>query len=573
MSGRSNLQQGASARPPDGGEPFPETLGSAVFPRELFDAIGYLCTRPLALGLKRVEPITEPEGRGKEGVMPDRHEEGMQGPEGRDTDTPVTEDHVNAALPALEKYMQEAQAQTGVPGVSVTVVFQDKVLYLKGFGVREVGKREPVTEDTVFQLASLSKPVGSTVISFLVKEEMVSWDAKISDLDPAFQLHDAYPTSQLTVRDLYSHRSGLPGEAGNDLEDIGYGRDEILPRLRYLLPASSFRSTFAYSNFGMTEGGVAAVKPTGKSWEEVSKDTLYTPLGMTHTSSLHADLLNETNVAKLHIKVDGQWAAKVIRQPDAQSPAGGVSSTAKDLAQWLKLHIANGKFAGQQLIEEAIMLETHAPVMYRGLHPVSGNPHFYALGWGTEYDHAGRTIWTHNGAFSAGARTIATIYPQDELGIVVLSNAFPTGLPEAISDTFDLVHDGKPRSDHLTPWEQFFEPWLHMAAQAIAAFKTPPSPVQPALAHDAYLGTYTNAYLGNVDVTAAASGLVLQVGPNKMEFPLKHWNRDVFLAYLTPEVPDWPSPVTFTMGPDGKASQMFIQALNDNGQGVLRRAQ
>lgn len=109
----------------------------------------------------------------------------------------MTEDHVKAALPALETYLHEAQATTGVPGVSVAVVLQDKVLYVKGFGVREVGKSAPVTEDTVFQLASLSKPVGSTVIAFLVSKGMVSWDAKISDLDPAFQLPDAYPTSQL----------------------------------------------------------------------------------------------------------------------------------------------------------------------------------------------------------------------------------------------------------------------------------------------------------------------------------------------------------------------------------------
>ena len=137
---------------------------------------------------------------------------------------------------------------------------------------------------------------------------------------------------------------------------------------------------------------------------------------------------------------------------------------------------------------------------------------------------------------------------------------------------FDLVHDGKPRSDRLTLWERFFESYRQRAARAIEAFKTPPSPVQPALANDAYLGTYTNEYLGNVSVTASARGLVLQVGPNQMAFPLKHWHRDVFLAYVTPEVPDWPSPVTFTMGPDGKASQLLIEALNDTEQGVLTRA-
>jgi CubicO group peptidase (beta-lactamase class C family) len=408
----------------------------------------------------------------------------------------------------------------------------------------------------------------------LVSEGIVSWDSRISDLDPAFQLHDSYPTSQLTVRDLYSHCSDLPGNAGNDLEQIGFGRDEILRRLRYLQPASSF-STYAYSNFGMTEGGIAAVKPTGKLWEEVSKEKLYTPLGMTRTSSLNADLLKETTAAKLHIKVDGKWQPKLIRQPDAQSPAGGVSTTAKDMAQWLRLQIANGKFDGKHLIQEAAILETHAPVMYRGLQSISGNLNFYALGWGTEYDYAGRTIWTHNGAFSQGARAIATIYPQDELGIVVLANAFPTGLPEAVSATFfDLVHDGKPLQDYLTPWEQAWESLLQVpAAKAIEAFKTPPTSAQPALANEAYVGTYANDYLGKVYVTTSSSGLVLQVGPNRVEFPLKHWNRDVFLSYSSPEVPDFPSPVTFTIGPDGSATQITIDALNTNRQGVLSRVQ
>lgn len=486
----------------------------------------------------------------------------------------ITAAQVRAVLPTLEKYVRDAMTKTGVPGVSVAVVFQDQVLYSNGFGVRENGKSDPVTEDTVFQLASLSKPIGATVIASLVSDNILSWDTEISDLDPAFQLHDAYPTSQVTVRDLYSHRSGLPGNAGNDLEELGFTRDEILHRLRVLPLGNRFRAAYAYSNFGMTEGGIAAVKPTGKTWEQVSKERLYVPLGMTHTTSLNADFLKETNVAKLHIKVDSKWTAKLIRQPDAQSPAGGVSSTAKDLAQWLKLQIGRGTFEGKQVIKEAAILETHNPVMYRGLHPLSGNPNFYALGWGTEYDNAGRTVWTHNGAFSTGARTIATIYPQDELGIVVLCNAFPTGLPEAVSDTFfDLVHYGKPLQDHLVPWEQAFESLLDVpAAQAIETYRTPPSPVQPALANEAYVGTYANDYLGTVYVTAGANGLVLQAGPNKMEFPLKHWNRDVFLSYPSAEIPDMPSPVTFTIGPDGKATQLYIEALDSNGQGTLMRA-
>lgn len=485
----------------------------------------------------------------------------------------LTEKQVQDALPALEKYIEEAQAKTGVPGVAVAVVYQDKALYLRGFGVREAGKTDAVTEDTVFQLASLSKSVGSTVIARLVSDGIVSWDAKISDLDPSFKMYDAWVTSQVTIRDLYSHRSGLNGNAGNDLEELGYTRDDILPRLHFLKPVSSFRNAYNYSNFSMTEGGVAAVKPTGKTWEQASKDYLYTPLGMTHTSSLNADFLKETNVSKLHIQVDGKWTAALTRQPDPQSPAGGVSSNARDMAQWLKLQIAKGKFNGEQLIKEPALLEIHNPVMFRGLHPISGNPNFYALGFGTEYDKAGRTIWTHNGAFSVGTRTLATIYPNEQLGIVVLSNAFPTGLPEAVSATFfDLVFTGKAEKDYLTPWEAAFNSILNGPAQtAVKQFSTPPSPVAPALSDDAYVGRYRNDYLGDVFIVKGEDGLVLQAGPKKLEFPLKHWNRDTFIADLVPEVENFPSAVTFTIGPDGKATSAFIDGLNGNGAGTVTR--
>lgn len=488
-------------------------------------------------------------------------------------DPQVTEEKVRAVLPELEKYIRDAQQKTGVPGVAVGVVYKDKVLYLKGFGVREAGKTDPVTEDTVFQIASLSKAVGSTVVAALVSDGVVSWDAKIIDLDPSFQLREPYATSQLTIRDLYCHRSGLPGDAGNELEELGYTRDEILRRLRYMPPATSFRSTYAYSNFGLTGGGVAAAKAAGKSWEEVSREKLYGPLGMTHTSSLHADLLKETNVARLHIKVDGKWAAKAIRQPDAQSPAGGVSSTAKDMARWLQLQIGTGKFDGRQLIKSEVLLETHTPQIVSGTNMDTGNASFYALGWVIQYDAAGRTIWTHSGAFSKGARSVATIYPADELGIVVLANAFPSGLPEAVSATFfDLVHNGKPQRDHFALFDSLFESLFGPAnKKAIETYATPPAPVSPALADGAYLGAYANNYLGTVRIVAGKIGLVLQAGPGKLNYPLKHWNRDVFLWYPGPESPAVPTPVTFIIGPDGKASQLFIEAMDINGQGILER--
>ena len=322
-----------------------------------------------------------------------------------------------------------------VPGLSIAIIHDDEVVYRKGFGLREIGKPDMVGADTVFQIASLSKPVSSTVVAALVGEGIVSWDSRLADIDPAFRLAEAYPTSMITIRDLFAHRSGLPGGAGDDLEEIGYGRDEILQRLRLLRPASSFRSAYAYSNFGLTAGAVAAAKPTGRSWEDVAEEKLYRPLRMTSTSSRHADFLARPDRAALHIRDNGGWAAKVRRNPDPQAPAGGVSSTVGDLANWARLELGRGMFDGKRLIAVDALDQTHEPLMSRGPNPVTQAQSFYGLGWNVEFGRHGLT-WGHAGAFSAGARSLVTLYPKSGLGIVVLSNAFPTGVPEGVSDSF-----------------------------------------------------------------------------------------------------------------------------------------
>ena len=135
----------------------------------------------------------------------------------------LTRERVVGALPALEAMAQRVIDGGGAPGLAIAVIYDDKIVYAKGFGLREMGKPETVDADTVFQIASMSKPISSTIVAALVGEGVVDWNSRIVDLDPAFALHDPYPTQQLTVRDLFAHRSGLPGSAGDDLEDIGYG--------------------------------------------------------------------------------------------------------------------------------------------------------------------------------------------------------------------------------------------------------------------------------------------------------------------------------------------------------------
>src|SRR5947199_1494892 len=187
----------------------------------------------------------------------------------------VTSEQVTRAIQELEKLAQKQIQENALPGLAIAVVFQDKTVYAKGFGVRDTSAKVPIDADTVFQLASLSKPIGSTVVAELVGEGKITWDSKLSVLDPTFAMSDPWVTREITIRDMYAHRSGLPEHAGDLLEDLGFTRAEILYRLRYQHPGSSFRSHYAYTNFGMTEGGSAAAKAYGLEWEEASKQNLY----------------------------------------------------------------------------------------------------------------------------------------------------------------------------------------------------------------------------------------------------------------------------------------------------------
>ena len=485
----------------------------------------------------------------------------------------LTRAQVEAKLPALEALAQQAIDAGEVPGLAIAVVYGDETLFLKGFGLREVGKPDRVGPETVFQIASLSKPVTSTVVAALVSEGVVGWDSRVADLDPTFQLHEPYPTSQVTVRDFLNHRSGLPGRAGDDLEDIGYDRDEILRRLRLVRPSSSFRAGYGYSNFGFTEGAVAAARPTGQSWDAVAREKLFGPLGMTSTSTTHDGFLTRIDRAALHVRLDGAWTARVERNPDAQAPAGGVSSNIRDLARWMRLEIGNGLFERRQRVSEAALAQTHVPLTARGTNPVTGGASFYGLGWNVEYGRHG-LVWDHAGAFSVGAQTLVSIHPEAKLGIVLLTNAFPSGVPEGLADSFaDLVFDGRIRKDWLKEWGKAY---TSMFAPSVAAnravYERPPANASAALPLSAYAGRYANAYVGDAEVAQVDGRLTLTLGPGGARtYPLRHFDRDVFLCFPDAEVPDNPSAIRFAVGRGGKATAVTVDALNANGLGTLDR--
>ena len=484
----------------------------------------------------------------------------------------VTLQQIDKAVRETEKLAQKQIQDNTLPGLAIAVVFQDKVAYAKGFGVRDVNTKTPVDADTVFQLASLSKPIGSTVIATLVGEGRITWDSKLSVLDPSFEMFDPWVTRIITIRDMYAHRSGLPEHAGDLLEDLGFTRAEILYRLRSQHPGSSFRSHYAYTNFGMTEGGIAAAKAYGLEWEQAAEQKLYKPLGMTSTSSRYADFVRRTNKALGHVLVDGKWVQKFKRDPDAQSPTGGVSSSVNDLAKWMRLQLANGKFEGKQIVNEKALVETHHPHMHTGFNPFTQLPTFYGLGWNVSYDPEGRLRLNHSGAFGQGAATYVNLVPGEQLGIVVLTNAYPLGIAEALGTTFlDIALYGKSTQDWFALFKQVYSNPAAIGTVLGFDYSKPPASPAPALKNNAYVGRYTNDFFSDIVIVEKDRGLAIVQGPKNKTFPMKHYDRDTFTYETEGENAVGRSGITFTVGSDGKAVQVVVENLNVRGEGIFHR--
>jgi CubicO group peptidase (beta-lactamase class C family) len=483
----------------------------------------------------------------------------------------VTPEQVRAALPKLEALAKETLEKTGVPGMAIVVVYRDEVVFLKGFGVREAGTDKRVDGDTVFQLASMSKPFASTVLAALVGDGVISWDDRLIDHLPGFRLSDPWVTSEVTIRDMLCHRSGLPTFVATELEEsLGYDRSEILQRLRFYKLESSFRTRYAYTNYGLTAGAEAGARAAKKSWEELSTEKLYQPLGMKSTSSRFADYAAAPNRALLHVPVDGKWTAKYTRVADAQSPAGGVCSTARDLAAWIRLHLAGGKFEGKQIIATDALAETHRPQILTGVDPETFVPTFYGLGWLVKQDEHGRLFWRHNGAFSMGARTEVVLLPRQQLGIAVITNAFPSGIPEGMTlSFFDLVLTGRLQKDWVARANDDFDKDIKMLVGEQTDYSKPPAKPRPALALEAYQGVYRNELYGDLTVTVKDDQLRLSLGRLMVAVPLQHWDRDVFVLDLPGD--GGLTGATFAIGGDGRASRVVVEDFDQHGQGTFVR--
>jgi CubicO group peptidase (beta-lactamase class C family) len=308
-------------------------------------------------------------------------------------------------LQGLDAYVAGTMRDWQVPGLAIGVVKDDVLVFAKGYGVRELGKTAQVDELTLFAVASNSKAFTAALLGILVAEGKLGWDDRVTDHLRNFQLYDPFVTRDIRVRDLLTHRSGLP-EFGGDHLWIGDARssDDILRRLRYLQPSAPFRAKYQYQNLMFLAAGQIIPALTGESWNQTLENRIFKPLGMTDSFATAEERESKENVATPHEIVEGKLVPIAYDNVDNVAPAGAINSNVVEMAQWMRLNLAGGVYDGKEILPSRVVREMQSIHMSMPLSDVDREIigikfQGYGLGW-RMFDYRGHKVVSHGGGLS-----------------------------------------------------------------------------------------------------------------------------------------------------------------------------
>jgi len=415
-------------------------------------------------------------------------------------------------LRAFDRYVAQAARDWRVPGLAIAVVKDDSVVFARGYGVLDLAKPAPVTEHTRFAIGSTTKAMTSAALGMLVDEGKLRWDDRVIDYLPDLRLYDPYVTRELTVRDLLTHRSGLPGTdllwARGDLSFT-----EIMRRLRFVRPATSFRSQWTYQNVVYAIGGALVAKLSGMPWEDFIRARIFTPLGMTESEPLVAGIEARPNVATPHAEVRDTVRQVPVRSTDPVAPAGSVWSSVSDMAKWMRFMLDSGRVGTTRLLAPGTFSELVTPQIraspgtYPALTLVRPHSFGYGLGWFVQ-DYRGETVWMHTGSID-GMTAIIGLLPDRRTGVFVLANLDHAEVRHALMyKVFDL-YAGNPERDWSTELRALFS--RARAGGSAVAVRSPAGP-PPSLPLERYAGSYADSTYGSVDITLADGTLHARFG-------------------------------------------------------------
>jgi CubicO group peptidase (beta-lactamase class C family) len=468
-------------------------------------------------------------------------------------------------LAGFGEYVARAVQDWGVPGLAVAVVKDDSTVFARGYGVRTIGTRDTVDTHTLFALGSTTKAFTTMVLAMMVDAGKLRWDEPVTAYVPGFVLRDPWVNRELRLRDLLTHELGF-----GDPDYLWYGNDQpladMIRRLRYLPPETSFRSHFAYNNVGYALAGLIAGNANHSSWDDLVRTRILSPLGMSETVMEGPDLQGKSNVTRPHQDVEDTLRALPASSQqlvDNIAPAGSMYSNVLDMAKWLRFLLDSGKVQGKRLVSDTAFAELMTPQVLVGkqeFYPTSRltKPNFvaYGLAWFLE-DYRGEKVVFHTGSID-GLVAIVGLIPARRLGMIVLANRDHAEVRHALMyRVFDSYLGGPQRdwSADMRAMYQKIQDSVKVAKKEAEAKRV--KNTKPSLALAGYAGTYADSLYGSVTVRLERGGLVL--APSLfLTADLEHWNYDTFRARYRNR---WlgTSMVTFRLAPDGKVSAIDLE--------------
>ena len=435
---------------------------------------------------------------------------------------------IQKLLEEAEPIIEQALTDYRVPGIAIGIVADGQLVYAKGFGFRDLENKRSCTANTVFPIGSCSKAFTSCIAGMLVDEGVFSWDDRVIELFPEFRLFDEYATLHLTMRDVLTHRSGMPRHDFMWYNSSTMSRADVVHRLRYLEPSCGIREHYQYTNLMYFVAGYTMEYLMKKSWEELITERIVKPLGMTHTSFTIDALLQEADYALPYTEKKDTLKKMGLRDVSLLCPAAGINSNIKDLAQWIKLHLSGGMYHQNPIISQAALQEMHSPqTMISGV-PESKEALIYAsgLGWNIA-SYRGHYYVSHDGGID-GFTSVVGLFPKDGIGIVILANKNLTALPRYLSnDLIDRLLD-LPQND-----------WLQEGLEGIKNSKKAQEEnqknenflrkvgTQPTHDLEAFAGNYVHEGYGTLSITVENGKLKASL--NGLESLLDHWHYNVFV--------------------------------------------
>lgn len=452
-------------------------------------------------------------------------------------------------FPNFDSYMSNSLSLWKIPGAAVAVVKNGKIIFEKGFGVRELGKPEKVDQNTIFAVASNSKAFTALAICMLEEEKKLSLDDHVQKYLPYFQLYDSLTSAHVTIRDLLCHRLGFDTWQGDFVAwGTNYSREEIVRRMREMKPKYEFRTKYGYCNTAFLTAGEIILKVTGKPWDDFVKERFFTPLGMTHSSTSITEFSKFDNIAMPHTMWNNKLVVEQYRNLDHISAAASINSSAHDLARWLILQMDTAN----TIAKFSTIKKTHTPTMTLPSMPYGNqifpSNHFvgYGLGWFLR-DYHGRMMINHSGG-ADGFVTMTVFFPEEKVGFVILTNTDSNNLISSLMYQLADAYLGEPWKD----WNEIFfaryrKNEIEDSTKWAVREQQRDEKLLPSVPLKDFAGIYSHHHYGDAHMSFEKGKLSLRMlaHPNLVG-EVKPWRADTLICYWNDPTFD-KSVLTFTV--------------------------